>query len=119
MTTALRLPIYLDNSATTPVDPRVVEKMLPFLGDQFGNPASTTHVFGRTAARAVEEAREQIAALIGADSREIVWTSGATESNNLAIFGSARLLREEGLGWSLFPAFLLCATESAPRLDDW
>jgi cysteine desulfurase len=96
VTTALRLPIYLDNSATTPVDPRVVAKMLPFLGDQFGNPASTTHVFGRTAARAVEEAREQIAALIGADSREIVWTSGATESNNLAIKGAAGALRKRG-----------------------
>ena len=85
----LKLPIYLDNAATTPIDPRVVEKMLPYLTEQFGNPASTTHVFGQTASRAVEEAREQVAALINADPREIVWTSGATESDNLAIKGAA------------------------------
>ena len=85
----LKLPIYLDNAATTPIDPRVVEKMLPYLTEQFGNPASTTHVFGQTASRAVEEARDQVAALINADPREIVWTSGATESDNLAIKGAA------------------------------
>jgi cysteine desulfurase len=78
------------------VDPRVVEKMLPFLAENFGNPASNTHDFGRIAARAVEEARERVAALIGADSREIVWTSGATESNNLAIKGAAGTLRNRG-----------------------
>ena len=86
---ALSLPIYLDNSATTPIDPRVVDAMLPYLKEQFGNPASTTHELGRTAQRAVENAREEVARLINADEGEIVWTSGATESNNLAIKGAA------------------------------
>ncbi|MGZ8198543.1 MAG: aminotransferase class V-fold PLP-dependent enzyme, partial [Burkholderiales bacterium] len=89
MATNVKLPIYLDNAATTPLDPRVVQKMLPYLTDHFGNPASTTHVFGRVASRAVEEARAEVAALIGADERDIVWTSGATESDNLAIKGAA------------------------------
>jgi len=93
---ALRLPIYLDNSATTPLDPRVVDKMLPFLTEHFGNPASTTHDFGRTALRAVEEARAEVAALLNAEARDIVWTSGATESNNLAIKGAAFAQRERG-----------------------
>jgi cysteine desulfurase len=92
----LKLPIYLDNSATTPLDPRVVQKMLPYLTDYFGNPASTTHDFGRVASRAVEDAREQVALLIGADDREIAWTSGATESNNLAIKGAAYAQQERG-----------------------
>jgi cysteine desulfurase len=85
----ITLPIYLDNSATTPVDPRVVDAMLPYLTTHFGNPASTTHEFGRVALRAVERARGEVAALVNADDREIVWTSGATESNNLAIKGAA------------------------------
>src|SRR3954467_3287796 len=85
----MKLPIYLDNSATTPVDPRVVAKMLPWLADQFGNPANSSHAFGRAARAAVETARDQVAALINADPREIVWTSGATESDNLAIKGAA------------------------------
>lgn len=93
---SVKLPIYLDNAATTPVDPRVVEKMLPWLDRQFGNPASTTHVFGQAASRAVETAREQVAALIGAEPREIIWTSGATESDNLAIKGAACACRERG-----------------------
>ena len=83
------LPIYLDNAATTPVDPRVLGAMLPYLKGQFGNPASSTHAFGQTASRALEQAREQVAALVNADTAEIVWTSGATESNNLAIKGAA------------------------------
>lgn len=83
------LPIYLDNAATTPVDPRVVDAMLPYLKGDFGNPASGTHGYGQTAARAVERAREQVAALLNADTCEIAWTSGATESNNLAIKGAA------------------------------
>ena len=93
---SLKLPIYLDNSATTPLDPRVIDKMLPYLREQFGNPASTTHDFGRVALRAVEEARAEVARLVGADEREIVWTSGATESNNLAIKGAACALEARG-----------------------
>lgn len=84
-----RKPIYLDYSATTPVDPRVAQKMIPFLTEEFGNPASRSHPFGWTAEHAVEEAREEVAKLVNADPREIVWTSGATESNNLAIKGAA------------------------------
>ena len=92
----MKFPIYLDNSATTPVDPRVVEKMLPWLTSQFGNPASSSHTFGNDARTAVEAARDQVAALINADPREIVWTSGATESNNLAIKGAALAYQGKG-----------------------
>jgi len=89
-------PIYLDYSATTPVDPRVAAKMIPFLTEDFGNPASRSHAYGWTAEQAVEEARAEVAALIGADPREIVWTSGATESNNLALKGAAHFLQGKG-----------------------
>lgn len=82
-------PVYLDYAATTPVDPRVANKMMPYLTERFGNPASRSHAYGWAAEEAVEIAREQVAYLIGADPREIVWTSGATESNNLAIKGAA------------------------------
>ena len=89
-------PIYLDYAATTPVDPRVVQKMLPYLFHIFGNPASRSHGYGWAAKEAVEIAREQVAALIGADPREIAWTSGATESNNLAIKGAAAFRQGRG-----------------------
>lgn len=89
-------PIYLDYAATTPVDPRVVAKMMPWLFENFGNPASRSHSYGWSAEMAVELAREQVAMLIGADPREIVWTSGATESNNLAIKGAARFHSARG-----------------------
>ncbi|HEV2674369.1 MAG TPA: aminotransferase class V-fold PLP-dependent enzyme [Aliidongia sp.] len=85
--------IYLDYQATTPTDPRVVDAMMPYLVQRFGNPHSTSHAFGQEAADAVERAREQVAALIGAEAREIVFTSGATESNNLAIKGAVRFLK--------------------------
>ncbi|KVQ40753.1 cysteine desulfurase [Burkholderia cepacia] len=89
-------PIYMDYSATTPVDPRVVDKMVPFLHEQFGNPASRSHSYGWDAEQAVEEARAYVAALLGADPREIVWTSGATEGNNLAIKGAAHFYQGKG-----------------------
>ncbi len=92
----LKLPVYLDYSATTPVDPVVVEKMVPWLYEEFGNPASRSHSFGWTAEEAVENARKQVADLVNADPREIVWTSGATESNNLAIKGAANFYKERG-----------------------
>ena len=92
----MQLPIYLDYSATTPVDPRVVDKMIPYLRQNFGNPASRSHAFGWTAEKAVEEAREQVAALVNADPREIVWTSGATESINLALKGVAHFYKDKG-----------------------
>lgn len=92
----VRTPIYLDYSATTPLDPRVAEKMIPYLTEHFGNPASRSHVFGWTAEKAVENAREEVAKLVNADPREIVWTSGATESNNLAIKGAAHFYSGKG-----------------------
>jgi len=89
-------PIYFDYSATTPVDPRVVDKMVPWLYENFGNPASRSHSFGWESEEAVERAREEVAKLVNADPREIVWTSGATESNNLAIKGAANFYAERG-----------------------
>ena len=90
------LPIYMDYSATTPVDPRVAEKMIPYLSGQFGNPASRSHSYGWDAEKAVEDAREEVAKLVNADPREIIWTSGATEGDNLAIKGAAHFYKEKG-----------------------
>ncbi len=89
-------PIYMDYGATTPCDPRVVDAMIPWLREHFGNPASRSHAWGWEAEKAVETAREQVAELIGADPREIVWTSGATESNNLALKGAAHFYQGKG-----------------------
>ncbi|MEY3790524.1 MAG: hypothetical protein RI960_494 [Pseudomonadota bacterium] len=93
---APHFPIYLDYSSTTPIDPRVADKMIPYLREQFGNPASRSHMYGWEAEKAVEQAREHVAALVNADSREIIWTSGATEGNNLAIKGAAHFHKTKG-----------------------
>ncbi|MDR3391336.1 MAG: IscS subfamily cysteine desulfurase [Sulfuriferula sp.] len=92
----LKSPIYLDYSATTPVDPRVAQKMIPYLTVMFGNPASRSHAYGWDADKAVEEARDHVAKLVNADPKEIVWTSGATESNNLALKGAAHFYKAKG-----------------------
>jgi cysteine desulfurase len=107
----MKIPIYMDYHATTPVDPRALEAMLPFFSERFGNAASKSHSFGWSAEEAVEGAREQVAALIGASAREIVWTSGATESDNLAIKGAAQFLRAKG------KHLVTCATEHKAVLD--
>jgi cysteine desulfurase len=92
----MKLPIYLDYSATTPVDPRVVDAMIPWLRDHFGNPASRSHAYGWEADKVVETAREQVAALVSCDPRELIWTSGATESTNLALKGAAHFYKDKG-----------------------
>ncbi len=92
----MKLPIYMDYSATTPVDPRVAAKMIPFLTEHFGNPASRSHAYGWETEAAVEVARDEVAALIGCDAKEVVWTSGATESINLALKGAAQFYKEKG-----------------------
>jgi len=109
----MRKPIYLDYSATTPVDPRVAEKLCSYLtlDGEFGNPASRSHVFGWHAEAAVEEARAHVAALLSADPKEIVWTSGATESNNLAIKGAAQFYKGKG------KHLITCKTEHKAVLD--
>ena len=96
MTTRPNRPVYLDNQATTQCDPRVVQAMLPFFTERFANPHSAEHAMGLDAEAAVEAARAQVAALLGADAREVVFTSGATESNNLAIKGAARFANGQG-----------------------
>jgi cysteine desulfurase len=107
----LKIPIYMDCHATTPVDPRVLEAMLPYFKEEFGNAASKSHVFGWRAEEAVEAARAEVAGLIGASAREIVFTSGATESDNLAIKGAAHFYRERGRH------LVTCRTEHKAVLD--
>jgi cysteine desulfurase len=107
----MKIPVYLDYHATTPVDPRVLEAMLPFLTHDFGNASSKSHAFGWRAEEAVEDARGEVARLVGASAKEIVWTSGATESNNLAIKGAAQFYREKGRH------LVTCKTEHKAVLD--
>jgi len=109
--------VYLDNQATTPTDPRVVEAMLPFFTERFGNPHSTAHAFGWDAEEAVEQARGQLAALVGASPREVIFTSGATESNNLAIKGAARFHRERRPHVVTLASEHKCVLESARQLE--
>jgi cysteine desulfurase len=117
----IKLPIYLDDQATTPVDRRVLDAMLPYFTEKFGNPHSSSHVFGAEAEAAVETARGQIAALVGADAREVIFTSGATESNNLAIKGAAHFERERREGRRdhivTFATEHKCVIETCRRLE--
>ncbi|MEO8976080.1 MAG: IscS subfamily cysteine desulfurase [Casimicrobiaceae bacterium] len=108
---AMKFPVYLDYSATTPVDPRVAEKMIPWLTTNFGNPASRSHAYGWDAEAAVEEARENVAALVNCDPKELVWTSGATESINLALKGAAHFYKDRG------KHLVTVATEHKATLD--
>lgn len=111
-------PVYLDNHATTPCDPRVVSAMLPWFTEKFGNPHSLTHAYGREAEQAVEQARAQLADLIGADLRELVFTSGATEANNMAVKGAARFHRQFGNdGVVTLATEHKCVLESAKALE--
>jgi len=116
---AVQLPIYMDNHATTPVDPRVVEAMLPYFRDTFGNAASRSHAFGWQAEQAVDTARGQIAALMNADPKEIVFTSGATEADNLALKGVAEMYREKGDHIVTSVVEHKAVLDSCKRLEKW
>src|SRR5208283_2043365 len=111
------LPIYMDNHATTPLDPRVLEAMLPYMREDFGNAASRNHVFGWKAEAAVEQARAQVAALIGANEKEIVFTSGATESDNLALKGALEFYRDKGDHLITLKTEHTAILDSAKRLE--
>jgi cysteine desulfurase len=113
----LKFPVYLDNNATTPVDPRVLDAMMPFFREDFGNAASRSHAYGWRAEEAVEHAREQIAALIGADEKELVFTSGATESNNLALKGVAEFYKDKGDHIITARTEHKCVLDSCKRLE--
>jgi cysteine desulfurase len=113
----MKLPIYMDNNSTTRVDPRVVEAMLPFFTEEFGNAASRSHPYGWKAEAAVDEAREQIAALIGATEKEIIFTSGATESNNLALKGVAAMYKKKGNHIVTVPTEHKCVLDTCKRLE--
>ena len=107
----MKIPIYMDYHATTPVDPRVLEAMLPYFSEEFGNAASKSHAFGWRAEEAVEAAREEVAKLVGASAKEIVWTCGATESDNLAMKGAAQFYQSKG------KHLVTCKTEHKAVLD--